>query len=244
MGSNEVPSKNADFGPLEFPKDFDVNDDLSSEETLSKIADYPLLDVDGKQVPFRSVYEGINEERKNHKVLVIFVRHFYCGYCQDYVEYLAKGLPSPTELEALPKPASVIIIGCGAPSLISFYADKTSCPFPIYAEPSRRLYSALTMTKSLARSETLPEYLQTTNVFRVAIKGASQALSRVMYGDASKPGPVDQIGGEFMFEGGKVTWCHRMRNMTDHSDLRRIKEIIGLPVAVESTEVIADSNTT
>ena len=78
MASCEVPPKDVDFGPLNFPKNVDVNDDLPSEETLAKIADYSLLDVNGKQVPFRSLYEGINGEKKP-KVLVIFVRHFYCG---------------------------------------------------------------------------------------------------------------------------------------------------------------------
>ena len=79
MTSCEVPATDADIGSLDFPKNFDVNDDLPSEETLAKIADYSLLDVNGNQVPFRSVYEGTNGEKKNHKVLIIFVRHFYCG---------------------------------------------------------------------------------------------------------------------------------------------------------------------
>jgi len=81
MASFEEAAKDVDFGPLDFPKNVDVNDDLLSEETLAKIADYSLLDVNGKQVPFRSLYEGTNGEKKNHKVLVVFVRHFYCGVC-------------------------------------------------------------------------------------------------------------------------------------------------------------------
>jgi hypothetical protein len=79
MASCEVVATDADFGLLDFPKNVDVNDDLPSNETLAKIADYSILDVNGNQVPLRSVYEGTNGEKKNHKVLVIFVRHFYCG---------------------------------------------------------------------------------------------------------------------------------------------------------------------
>jgi hypothetical protein len=69
----------ADYGPLEFPSNVEVNDNVPSEEKIANIADFPVLDVNGKKVPFRSLYEGANGEKKNHKVLVIFVRHFYCG---------------------------------------------------------------------------------------------------------------------------------------------------------------------
>lgn len=71
-------AKKADYGPLEFPSNVEVNDDIPSEEQIAKVADFPVLDVDGKEVPFRSVYEG-DREKKINKVLVIFVRHFYCG---------------------------------------------------------------------------------------------------------------------------------------------------------------------
>jgi hypothetical protein len=75
-------AKEADYGPLEFPSNVEVNDNVPSEEKIAKVADFPVLDVDGKKVPFRSLYEGANGEKKNHKVLVIFVRHFYCGVRQ------------------------------------------------------------------------------------------------------------------------------------------------------------------
>lgn len=79
MASSEVLAKDTNLIPLDFPKNVDVNDALPSEETLAKVARYSLLDVNDKQVLFRSLYEGTNGEKKNHKVLVIFVRHFYCG---------------------------------------------------------------------------------------------------------------------------------------------------------------------
>jgi hypothetical protein len=65
-------TKTNGFGPLRFPGLVDVNDELPSEETIAKIADYPVLDTDGKEVPFRSLYERAHGEKKNLKVLVIF----------------------------------------------------------------------------------------------------------------------------------------------------------------------------
>lgn len=62
------------------PKDFDgelaTTGDLPSREVLDKIKDYIVLDRDGKTHTFKSLYSGPNVARR---VLVIFVRHFFCG---------------------------------------------------------------------------------------------------------------------------------------------------------------------
>lgn len=64
------------------PKDFDgaiaTTNDLPSPETLKKIEDYVVLDGHGKSHTFKSLYKGRNAARR---VLVIFVRHFFCGVC-------------------------------------------------------------------------------------------------------------------------------------------------------------------
>ena len=41
-------------------------------------------------------------------------------------------------------------------------------------------------------------------------------------------GAPRQVGGEFVFEGGKVTWCKRMRNTRDHAEIPEIKQHLGL----------------
>ena len=43
-------------------------------------------------------------------------------------------------------PTSIIIIGCGSPNLIAHYKAQTGCPFPIFADPSRKLYKVLGMS--------------------------------------------------------------------------------------------------
>lgn len=65
--------------PLDFPSILDLNDNPPTEEEISKVADYPVFNIDGQQVPFRSLYENTTEEKKTHKKLIIFVRHFFCG---------------------------------------------------------------------------------------------------------------------------------------------------------------------
>lgn len=62
------------------PKDFDgqlkTNDSIPSDATLAKVADYHLLDKHGKSHTFKSLYNGPNGARR---VLVVFIRHFFCG---------------------------------------------------------------------------------------------------------------------------------------------------------------------
>lgn len=62
------------------PKDFDgqvaTNDELPSDATLAKVADYVLLDKHGKTHTFKSLYNSPNGARR---VLVVFIRHFFCG---------------------------------------------------------------------------------------------------------------------------------------------------------------------
>jgi len=79
MSTCELPP--LEDGPLNFPKGVDVNDDVPSEDLVAKIASYPVYDGEGKEVPFRSLYEGSDGEKETHKTLVVFMRHFYCGVC-------------------------------------------------------------------------------------------------------------------------------------------------------------------
>lgn len=62
------------------PEDFDGNvgtdDEIPSKETIAKVAEYRLQDKHGKLTPFKDLYRGSGQKRR---VLVIFIRHFYCG---------------------------------------------------------------------------------------------------------------------------------------------------------------------
>lgn len=60
----------------EFNGEIDTNNTIPSPEMLRKVAELPVLDKDGKSRPFKSLYSGPNVARR---VLVIFVRHFFCG---------------------------------------------------------------------------------------------------------------------------------------------------------------------
>jgi hypothetical protein len=60
----------------EFSGDIMTDNSIPTQKTIRKVADLPVLDKDGKSIPFKSLYSGPMVARR---VLVIFVRHFFCG---------------------------------------------------------------------------------------------------------------------------------------------------------------------
>lgn len=125
----------------------------------------------------------------------------------------------------LEKPTFISVVGCGRPELIQMYRDATECPYPIYADPSKQLYDYLGMTRTLDMGKK-PDYISSSFT-----KNVLQSMGQVVTSgnNAFKGGDLKQVGGEFLFEDGKVIWCHRMRHTRDHSEIPRLREVCGLP---------------
>lgn len=67
---------NDGINPLDFQGNVDSNNDLPTPDLIREIDNYVVLDKDRKSHTFRSLYTGKHAARR---VLVIFVRHFFCG---------------------------------------------------------------------------------------------------------------------------------------------------------------------
>ena len=118
----------------------------------------------------------------------------------------------------------MVIIGCGQPDLIPIYIKETECPFPIYADPTKRLYKLLGMTRTLDPGPKNPEYMQMSfptaiiRAFLQALRHGSKAL---------RGGDFSQVGGEFVLEDSRVVWCHRMKNTRDHAEFSVLRSELG-----------------
>ncbi|KAL4937723.1 AhpC/TSA antioxidant enzyme-domain-containing protein [Aspergillus oleicola] len=197
--------------------------EIPSAETLSQIADYKLLDREGKELIFSDIISGPNAP---DRTLVLFVRHFFCGSCQEYLQRLSDTITDEV-LSSAPAPTSIAVIGCGEPSLIDYYAAETRCRWPMYCDPKRELYKALGMINNWAVGPQ-PEYIS-RSVPKLVVDGFYQVLSHLSTGQAFKAGPGEQQGGEFLFEkseSGKkrVTWCHRMQRSWGHAEISVMME--------------------
>ena len=63
----------------DFKGDVKVNDHPPTKEDLERVAMLPVLDVNKKSHTFKSLWA--DDENGSRRVLVIFIRHFFCGVC-------------------------------------------------------------------------------------------------------------------------------------------------------------------
>jgi hypothetical protein len=78
------------------------------------------------------------------------------------------------------------------------YTSSTNCPFPIYADPTKKLYNALGMLRTLNLGSR-PEY-QRRALGSLILNGFMQSLKQLPFGKTFQGGDYQQVGGEFMFE--------------------------------------------
>ncbi|CAJ2502835.1 Uu.00g102290.m01.CDS01 [Anthostomella pinea] len=199
--------------PPDFQGEVQTDNHLPSVQTLRKIEDYTVLDNDGKSHTFKSLYASHNVARR---VLIIFIRHFFCGNCQEYLRTLSASI-TPDNLLQLPVSTFIAVVGCGSHELINTYIQETNCPFPVYADPTRRLYNELGMVRTLAMGAK-PAYLQDRSVAHTVLSGIRQGLKQVKSGLVTKMGDQRQVGGEFLFEPATLAIDTPISTPQDESD--------------------------
>jgi len=207
----------------QFRDDLDISDDYPERDRLEEAGDVLIYDSEGNSRPFKTIYSGdlaIGEQQ-----MVIFVRHFFCGACQAYLRALAKAITLQTYF-TLPIPTSITIIGLGSPALISAYRRRTNIPFPIYADPTRKLYKLLGMQWTI-RAGPRCDYMKDVNEVQW-VKGQVKQVLEEDKRLRRKGGNLLWVGGEFMWRDGEVVWCHRMKTYRGHSEISVIKRLLGV----------------
>jgi hypothetical protein len=63
------------------PNEVPSNDKLPSADAIRKVEDYVILDNKGEKHSFKSIYDG---PESTGRVLVIFIRHFFCGVTKPF----------------------------------------------------------------------------------------------------------------------------------------------------------------
>ncbi|KAI1749833.1 AhpC/TSA antioxidant enzyme-domain-containing protein [Xylaria castorea] len=190
-----APNDEQQVNPPDFKGEVETNNEIPPQAVLRAVENHTVIDGAGKFHTFKSLYSGPNVARR---ILVIFVRHFFCGNCQEYLRTLSASI-TPEGLLALPVSTFIAVVGCGSHELIDAYVRETGCRFPVYADPTRRLYADLGMVRTLSMGPR-PAYLQNRTVAHTVVSGIVQGLRQVKAGLATKSGDQKQVGGEFLFE--------------------------------------------
>ncbi|TDL16467.1 hypothetical protein BD410DRAFT_698765, partial [Rickenella mellea] len=192
---------------------------LPTAEQLRKAASLPVLSHDGKCHRFGDLWEG-------SRTIVIFIRHFRCPACQDYV----RSIVTDADVDILDKAGiKIVLIGMGSPSLIRPYAKLLRSRIPLYTDPTLAIHRALGMT--LRTTDAGPEHARGDYIAHGVVGGIARMLSSALPGKMSfrhKSGDVTQLGGEFVLGPGlRSTFAHRMTNTRSHCSILRVVSAAG-----------------
>lgn len=114
------------------------------------------------------------------------------------------------------------------------YMEETTDEFPIYSDPSGRIYDKLQMKRTTAFSDP-PPYAE-LSLGSSFVKCMKQMWKRGLAG--FKGGNWDQQGGEWIFVDGKLRYAHRMEASNDHLTADRLMDILKMDQDHKGMEVV------
>ncbi|OAV89546.1 hypothetical protein PTTG_28660 [Puccinia triticina 1-1 BBBD Race 1] len=181
------------------------HDELVDSKTLEAAEMIGVFDQDGNERPFGGLV-------RHGKVCVVFIRHFLCGYCQEFLVALKQ------QVEQNPiGDKQIIVIGCGHWSVIKSYKELLGdIPFDIYSDNTANLFSSLGMISKFDTGDpkTQGRYITqslTNTVLNALTNGWKMGTSSFL-----RSGKMAQLGGDFVFVDGDCVLAHRMRTARDH----------------------------
>ncbi|EAW92661.1 chromosome 9 open reading frame 21, isoform CRA_a [Homo sapiens] len=175
----------------------------SGQPLAAAVAELPVLDARGQRVPFGALF-------RERRAVVVFVRHFLCYICKEYVEDLAK-IPRSFLQEAN---VTLIVIGQSSYHHIEPFCKLTGYSHEIYVDPEREIYKRLGMK----RGE------------EIASSGSLQSLWRAVTGPLFdfQGDPAQQGGTLILGPGNNIHFIHRDRNRLDHKPINSVLQLVGV----------------
>ena len=143
---------------------------------------------------------NLKELIKNGKVIVMFYRGAWCGYCNKYMSELEATLPEFTA-----KNATVIAIAPEIEESISKTVEKTKSSFSIVYDKDRKIMKDWKVAYSL------------TDDMKTKYKGYGLDLEK-QQGDWMLPVPATYVIGQ----NGKIEFVHFDENYQQRADIKNI----------------------
>ncbi|KAF7428262.1 hypothetical protein PC9H_007483 [Pleurotus ostreatus] len=199
------------------PRDLDV----PSRSQLQQAALLSVVGQRGERISFGELFQ-------KQKTLVIFIRHFWCPLCQDYMASVSRSV-SPEMLKRAG--VKLVIISNGSHKMIRSYRKIFRTPFQVYTDPTHRVYDALGMTTEVADEFTAPGGYVRHGVFSGIAMVVANAL-KVGMPVWERGGDISRLGGEFILGPGiTCSFAHRMQNPRSHAPIMRLIAEVGVDVA-------------
>ncbi|KAL5015894.1 hypothetical protein ScPMuIL_005483 [Solemya velum] len=178
-----------------------------------KMSNMYVYDEMGNKVKFGDIY-------KKQKTIIVFVRHFLCFICKDYVEDLAL-----VPLEYLQEAdVRIVIIGPAPFKFIKEFKKLTGCLYTMYCDPDRNLYKAL----GCLEKKDFGDLSKSKHVKSSAMMGMIQSTWRAMKGKEFQ-GEISQQGASLIIGPGDVLhYSHIDQEAIDHTPINSLLHIAGV----------------
>ncbi|XP_051007087.1 peroxiredoxin-like 2C isoform X1 [Acomys russatus] len=179
------------------------------------VAELPVLDASGRRLAFGALF-------RERRAVVVFVRHFLCYVCKEYVEDLAK-IPKSFLREA---DVALIVIGQASYHHIEPFCKLTGYSHEIYVDPEREIYKRLGMK----RGEEISSSGQSPHIKSSLLAGSLQSLWRAVTGPLFdfQGDPAQQGGTLILGPGNNIHFVHRDRNRLDHKPINSVLQLVGV----------------
>lgn len=167
---------------------------------------------------------------KKRRTLVCFLRHWWCGFCQQFAMSIRNIDPLPLKKANL----DFIIVGQGDWHVIKAYREVMQVPYPIFADPKRNVYRALGMT--LRTNDANPVCARPDYASMSMTKGILVAIKKGLFDmPIRNPGDMKLLGGDFILGPGlQCSFTHRMTTADGHMDLPRILAQAGCDLSLRT----------
>jgi hypothetical protein len=196
---------------------------IPTSQVLSDVSSLDVVDINGGKLRFGSLFES-------EKTIVVFIRHFFCGVCQEYVMQLA----SVSQEALVLANTKIIVIGCGDWQPIRNYLEITGFQGQMFADPTRKLYHALGMTAESLRLT--PADVAKKSYIRSGL--LSNVIRSIWSGPMKNPfligkqGKLSQLGGDFIFgPGNQCSFASHMQHTQDHVEVADLMQAAGVALA-------------
>ncbi|KAJ1575363.1 hypothetical protein NDA12_004915 [Ustilago hordei] len=167
---------------------------------------------------------------KKRRTLVCFLRHWWCGFCQQFARSIRNIDPLPLKKANL----DFIIVGQGDWHVIKAYREVMQVPYPMFADPKRNIYRALGMT--LRTNDASPVCARPDYANMGMTKGILVAIKKGLFDmPIRNPGDMKLLGGDFILGPGlQCSFTHRMTTADGHMDIPRILAQAGCDLSLRT----------
>ncbi|XP_060092394.1 peroxiredoxin-like 2C isoform X1 [Heteronotia binoei] len=174
-----------------------------------------VVDAAGKRIPFGALYE-------QQKTIAVFLRHFLCYVCKEYVEDLGK-IPKEFLQDANVR---LVVIGQSSHHHIKPFCNLTGYPYEMFVDPEREIYRTLGMK----RGEASITSAQSPHVKSNLLSGSIKSMWRAMASPAFdfQGDPAQQGGTLILGPGNKIHFVHLDRNRLGHAPINTVLQLAGV----------------